>query len=81
MDEQLDTVRYGWGTPPGGRPWRRQLREAKKRDVVVDLTIGPAWPAAVPSITPDSRAASQELAHGIAVLTSERRTTGRFRPP
>ncbi|MFI6878929.1 glycosyl hydrolase [Streptomyces sp. NPDC050400] len=70
MDEQLDTVRYGWGTPAWRAAVEAALREAKKRDVVVDLTIGPAWPAAVPSITPDSRAASQELAHGVAVLAS-----------
>ncbi|RFC70905.1 glycosyl hydrolase [Streptomyces sp. AcE210] len=70
MDEQLDTVRYGWGTAAWRAAVEAALREAKKRDVVVDLTIGPAWPAAVPSITPDSRAAAKELAHGVAVLES-----------
>ncbi|MFJ9037294.1 glycosyl hydrolase [Streptomyces sp. NPDC102406] len=68
MDEQLDTVRHGWGTEAWRAAIEAALREARKRDVVVDLTIGPAWPAAVPSITPDSRAAAKELAHGIAVL-------------
>ncbi|GAA2297558.1 glycosyl hydrolase [Streptomyces kunmingensis] len=68
MDEQLDTVRHGWGTVAWRAAIEAALREAKKRDVVVDLTIGPAWPAAVPSITPDSRAAAHELAHGIAVV-------------
>ncbi|MEV1024856.1 glycosyl hydrolase [Streptomyces sp. NPDC050264] len=68
MDEQLDTVRYGWGTTAWRAAVEAALREAKKRDVVVDLTIGPAWPAAVPSITPDDKAAAQELAHGIAVV-------------
>ncbi|MEU6844635.1 glycosyl hydrolase [Streptomyces sp. NPDC046716] len=70
MDRQLDTVRYGWGTPAWRAAVEAALREAAKRDVVVDLTIGPAWPAAVPSITPDSAAASKELAHGVAELAS-----------
>ncbi|MFD0535688.1 glycosyl hydrolase [Actinomadura luteofluorescens] len=36
--------------------------------MTVDLTIGPAWPAAVPTITPDDEAAVQELAYGTAAL-------------
>ncbi|WP_394436012.1 glycosyl hydrolase [Streptomyces sp. SGAir0957] len=68
MDTQLDTVRHGWGTEAWRSAVEAALREAKKQDVVVDLTIGPAWPAAVPSITPDSRAAAKELAHGFAVV-------------
>ncbi|MCX5321988.1 glycosyl hydrolase [Streptomyces sp. NBC_00120] len=70
MDRQLDTVRYGWGTEAWRAAVEAALREAKKRDIVVDLTIGPAWPAAVPSITPDSAAASKELAYGIGVVAS-----------
>ncbi|WP_425840090.1 glycosyl hydrolase [Streptomyces fractus] len=68
MDQQLDTVRYGWATEAWRAAVEAALREAKKRDVTVDLTIGPAWPAAVPSLTPDSRGAAQELAHGTAVV-------------
>ncbi|NGO74570.1 alpha-L-rhamnosidase [Streptomyces sp. YC504] len=70
MTEQLDTVRYGWGTAAWRAAIEAALREAKKRDVEVDLTIGPAWPAAVPSITPDDKAAAKELAHGFAVVTA-----------
>ncbi|MFF3493204.1 glycosyl hydrolase [Streptomyces sp. NPDC002795] len=76
MDQQLDTVRYGWGTEAWRAAVEAALREAKKRDVTVDLTIGPAWPAAVPSLTPDSPGAAQELAHGAAVVAPGGRYEG-----
>ncbi|WP_326818468.1 glycosyl hydrolase [Streptomyces sp. NBC_01762] len=70
MSQQLDTVRYGWGTTAWRAAIEAALREAKKRDVLVDLTIGPAWPAAVPSITPDNPAAAKELAHGFTTVAA-----------
>jgi len=33
----------------------------------IDMAIGPCWPAAVPSITPDSKGATKELVDGRAV--------------
>lgn len=44
------------------------LRAAREHDVTVDLTIGPSWPAAVPSVTPDSDAAAKELVYGRATV-------------
>ncbi|MFI8949722.1 glycosyl hydrolase [Streptomyces sp. NPDC053750] len=68
VSEPIDPARHGWGTPAWVGAVEAALGQAKKRDVVVDLTIGPAWPAAVPGITPDSGAAIKELAHGVAVV-------------
>ncbi|WP_419999034.1 glycosyl hydrolase [Streptomyces boninensis] len=70
MDQQLDTIRYGWGTAAWRAALEAALREAQKCGVVVDVTVGPAWPAAVPSITPDSPAAAKELAHGTATVAA-----------
>ncbi|MFE7327461.1 glycosyl hydrolase [Streptomyces sp. NPDC057565] len=68
LSQQIDAQRHGWGTPAWTAAVEAALRAAKRHDVVVDLTVGPAWPAAVPSITPDSTAAAKELAHGQAVV-------------
>ncbi|GAA2073735.1 glycosyl hydrolase [Actinomadura alba] len=60
----LDPKRYGWGTPAWNAGVEAALDQAHRRGITVDLTIGPAWPAAVPTITPDSVSAVQELAYG-----------------
>ncbi|WP_242334231.1 glycosyl hydrolase [Streptomyces formicae] len=72
----IDPVRYGWGTPAWVGAVEAALRRAKKRDVTVDLTLGPAWPNSVPSITPDSPAAVKELAHGTVTVAGGRNHTG-----
>ncbi|MFI1964919.1 glycosyl hydrolase [Streptomyces pathocidini] len=72
----IDPVRHGWGTPAWIAAVETALRRAAKRDVSVDLTLGPAWPAAVPSITPDSPAATKELAHGSAAVASGQTFSG-----
>src|SRR5699024_10715037 len=35
-----------------------------RRRLRIDITVGPSWPAAVSTITPDDEAACSELAHG-----------------
>ena len=45
------------------------LERAKARGMTIDLSAGPSWPAAVPSITPDSDAAIKELAYGRQAFT------------
>ncbi|HEX2313881.1 MAG TPA: glycosyl hydrolase [Thermomonospora sp.] len=62
----LDPARYGWGTPAWNAGVEAALDQAARRGVTVDLTIGPAWPAAVPTITADSPQAVRELAYGRA---------------
>ncbi|MFC8103399.1 glycosyl hydrolase [Streptomyces sp. NPDC057363] len=81
VSEPIDPSRHGWGTPAWVAAVETALRQARRRDIVVDLTIGPAWPAAVPGITPDSRAAIKELAHGVAVLPGGTAFTGPLPEP
>lgn len=81
MSQQLDTVRYGWGTTAWRAAIEAALREAKKRDVLVDLTIGPAWPAAVPSITPDNPAARRNSPTDSPPWPPDRHTRVRCRQP
>ncbi len=64
--QPLDPAGHGWGTPAWTSAVQAALEEAKARGMKLDLTAGPAWPSAVPSITPDSPGAIKELAYGIA---------------
>ncbi len=66
----LDSATHGWGTPAWRAGVQAALEQAARRDVTVDLTIGPAWPAAVPTITPDSDGAIKELAWGAATVAA-----------
>lgn len=68
ISEPMDPAGQGWGTPPWVAAVEAALTQAKKRGVIVDLTIGPSWPAALPTVTPQSDAAMKELAHGVAVV-------------
>jgi hypothetical protein len=64
----LDVEHFGWGSPPWIAGLERALTQAARRGITLDLSMGPSWPAAVPTITPDSPAASQELAHGVVTV-------------
>ncbi len=44
--------------------------------MTVDITAGPSWPSAVPSITPDSAGAIKELAYGLATVAPGTTFTG-----
>ncbi|MEV5548646.1 glycosyl hydrolase [Streptomyces sp. NPDC052309] len=81
VSEPTDPSRHGWGTPAWVGAVETALHQVKKRGIVVDLTIGPAWPAAVPGITPDSNAAIKELAHGVAVVPGGTAFTGPLPEP
>ncbi|PRX51398.1 alpha-L-rhamnosidase-like protein [Prauserella shujinwangii] len=70
IGEPLDPAGTGWGTPPWVRALEAALDQGNRRGVIVDVTIGPAWPAAVPSITPDSDGAVKELAHGVVTVAA-----------
>ena len=65
----LDTARHGWGSAPWCDGVKAALRQAARRGLTVDLTLGPSWPVAVPGVTPDDEAAIKELAYGKATLT------------
>ncbi|MDO0924272.1 glycosyl hydrolase [Streptomyces sp. TG1A-8] len=60
----LDTAHHGWGSAPWREGVEAALRQAARRGLTIDLTLGPSWPVAVPGVTPDDEAAAQELAHG-----------------
>ena len=62
----LDPAGHGWGTAPWREAVQSALTRARQRGLRIDMTIGPAWPAATPTVTPDDPAASQELVHGVA---------------
>jgi hypothetical protein len=81
LSEHIDPARHGWGTPAWTKAVETALRRSAERDISVDLTIGPAWPAAVPSVTPDHRAATKELAHGTAVVPAGQIHSGPVPPP
>lgn len=67
---RLDVDHYGWGSAPWLAAVDAALTQAARRNISIDLTIGPSWPAAVPTITPDSAAASTELAHGVVTVAA-----------
>ncbi|HLR84935.1 MAG TPA: glycosyl hydrolase [Nocardioidaceae bacterium] len=63
-DIEFDLSEYGWGTPSWVAGVTAALRQAMRRRLRIDITVGPSWPAAVSTITPDDEAACSELAHG-----------------
>ncbi|TQM63688.1 glycosyl hydrolase [Humibacillus xanthopallidus] len=67
---RLDPQAHGWGTAPWVTAVTAALRQAQRRGITIDLTIGPSWPAAVPTVTPDDVAASSELAHGLVPVAA-----------
>jgi hypothetical protein len=66
----IDVASHGWGTTPWVAGVKAALARAAERGVRIDITVGPSWPAAVPTITPDDEAACTELAHGRADLAA-----------
>ncbi|MEV0614307.1 glycosyl hydrolase [Nonomuraea sp. NPDC050404] len=77
----LDPAGHGWGTPAWNTAVEAALDQAARRGLSIDLTIGPSWPAAVPSITPESEAACKELAHGSVAVAAGATYTGPVPPP
>ncbi len=54
--------KYGFGTPLWADKVRTMLAGAKADDLSLDLTIGPRWPATVPTVTDvNDPAASQQI--------------------
>jgi hypothetical protein len=72
----LDTAHHGWGSGPWVAGVEAALRQAARRGVTVDLTLGPAWPPSVPSITPDSPGAAKELVYGVTTVAAGATFTG-----
>ena len=56
---------YGWGTPLWAQKMATALDAAKQRKLGLDFTIGPRWPATVPTVTDvNDPAAAQQLTYG-----------------
>ncbi len=64
----IDLEKQGWGTASWVAGVKAALDRASRHGIRVDITIGPSWPAAVPTVTPDDDAACSELAHGQAIV-------------
>ncbi|MGP3960664.1 glycosyl hydrolase [Nonomuraea sp. 3N208] len=77
----LDPARHGWGTPAWNAGVEAALDQAARRGLTIDLTIGPSWPAAVPTITPESEAAVKELAYGSVTVSGGATYAGEAPPP
>ncbi|MGQ4267586.1 glycosyl hydrolase [Nocardiopsis changdeensis] len=80
-DEDLDPGGHGWGTDAWRAALETALARAEERGVTMDVTIGPSWPAAVPTVTPQDTAAARELAHGAHFLASGESVTGPLPEP
>ncbi|MBT9386032.1 hypothetical protein KM176_19325 [Pseudooceanicola sp. CBS1P-1] len=77
----IDPKLYGWGTPAWNRAVAVALDEAARLGMTVDLTLGPHWPSALPSITPDSPAAAQEMVHGQRIVAAGETVSGALPGP
>ena len=68
--DRLDIVHDGWGSPAWVEALETALARARLRGLSIDLTLGPGYPVSAPSITADSAAASNELAHGVVAVAA-----------
>ncbi|MET0469176.1 MAG: glycosyl hydrolase [Aeromicrobium sp.] len=66
----LDPVGHGWATAPWIAGLDSALTQAAREGITIDVTAGPSWPAAVPTVQPDSAVASKELVHGVATVAA-----------
>ena len=54
---------YGWGTPLWAEKTRVMMKAARDRDLALDLTISPRWPATAPTVADVNHpAAAQQIA-------------------
>ena len=57
---------YGWGTPRWAEKVSTMYAAAQERDLSLDLTISPRWPATVPTVDDvNDPAAAQQLAYAV----------------
>lgn len=80
-DIDIDVAEHGWGTDSWKRGVKAALAQGAKRGVKIDITVGPSWPAAVSTITPDDEAACTELVHGTVEVAAGATYTGALPEP
>ena len=78
MDEaEIDHARYGWGAEEWVHDSQVVAEETTRRGMSVSFTSGTNWSNAnLPTITPDDRAAAQELDVAVETLASGQTRTG-----
>lgn len=76
ISEPLSPDTHGWGTRPWISALKAALEEAQRHGLTMDLTLGPSWPVALPTVTPNSEVAMQELATGTARVQGGELYTG-----
>lgn len=78
MDEgDIDHARYGWGAEEWVHDSHVVVEETTRRGMSVSFTSGTNWSNAnLPTITPDDRAAAQELDVTVEHLTAGQRRSG-----
>jgi hypothetical protein len=69
VSETIDPKLYGWGTQRWNDSVAVVMDEAAKRGLTVDITVGPHWPSALPTVTPQSDAAAKEMVHGKTIVS------------
>ncbi|MBB2959375.1 glycosyl hydrolase [Pseudoclavibacter helvolus] len=79
--EVLDVENLGWGSPQWIAALEAALEAGAEHGVEIDVTLGPSWPAAIPTITPQDPAALVELVHGQVELTAGQRISGELPEP
>lgn len=81
VSEPLDPVGHGWGTEPWIEAVIAALEEAREHGMTMDLTVGPSWPAALPTVDPNSPEAMTELASGAVLVEAGETYAGPVPPP
>lgn len=79
--EVLDVENLGWGSPQWIAALEAALEAGAEHGVEIDVTLGPSWPAAIPTITPQDPAALVELVHGQVELTAGQRISDELPEP
>lgn len=68
VEVPMDPAGHGWGTAPWVRAVEAAFARAHRHTMSMDIAVGPSWPAAFPTITPDSDGAAKEIVHGRALV-------------
>lgn len=77
----IDPVGHGWAT----EPWIEAVQAASDHSLPlgfqIDFALGPSYPAAVPTLTPDDAGAEKEVVGGQVVVTNGATYTGPIPQP
>ncbi len=65
-----DLSEYGWGTEEWQKASEIIIEQAELNGLSVDFTIGPTWPAAIPTLDVNDEAASQQLVYSVLEISA-----------